>query len=188
MQIKKYGIVLKSITAADIELMRHWRNQDHVRLNMQYQKIISSEQQAKWFLDLDLKTNLYFVIKKENEKIGIVHLKEINWQSKQAEAGIFIGEVAHLNTISPLLATITIMEFAFDILKLEILKAKIASTNYKVILFNESIGYVKAGQQNEAFQYYETNQHLFLEATKNIRNTLLKLNVNQEFTISEEKK
>jgi RimJ/RimL family protein N-acetyltransferase len=106
--------------------------------------------------------------------VGVVNLKNIG--NNQAEAGIFIGDTAHLNSIIPILATVSIMEFAFDDLKLKTLKAKIAVNNVKAILFNESIGYIKQEHRlDNDFNYYETNQSLFIEATKNIRNTLDKL-------------
>lgn len=176
MQISKYGIVLTRCTISDIEQMRYWRNLEHVRVTMKYQELITPQQQIAWFTSLDVATNYYFIIKKNEIAIGVVNLKEVNFKTKQAEAGIFIGNIEHLNTITPILATITIMEFAFNDLKLETLKAKIAVNNVKAILFNESIGYKKQElQSDDEFHYYETNQQLFSEATKNIRCTLDKL-------------
>lgn len=190
MRIEKYGICLESITGNDLELIRYWRNQDHVRRNMEFQELISAEMQQNWFARLDTKSNLYFTILKDEEKIGVVNLKNIDQSLLQAEAGIFIGDTKHINTLSPLLATISIMEFAFETLKLKTLKAKIASDNYKVILFNESIGYFKCDrQEHEAFQYYETTHRHFINATQTIRHTLNKLNAKPtQLIFSEEEK
>ena len=179
MRITKYGISLESITENDLELMRNWRNSEHVRQNMKFKKIITSEMQANWFKQLEKANNIYFVITKDNNKIGVVNLKDINWEINTAEAGIFIGEIEHLNTLTPILATICIMEFAFEILSLKWLRAKISSSNVKTILFNESIGYKKnIKESGDDFQYYETNVPLFLEATKNIKGILDKMNEN----------
>ncbi len=177
MIIAKYGITLERLSLDDLELVRNWRNADHVRLNMKFQHLISTEMQLNWFSNLDINCNYYFIIKDKAKKIGIVNLKEIDWLLNEAEAGIFIGELDYLNTVFPMLATICIMEFAFDELKINTLKAKIASNNVKVILFNESIGYKKCEEQNDInFHYYSTNSDLFKSAIKNIRNTLDKLN------------
>lgn len=176
MQISKYGIVLQRLEEKDLEMVRQWRNSDPIRLNMKYQEIISSEMQLKWFANLDKKTNYYFIIKTDEQPVGLVNLKEIDFTLLQAEAGIFIGDAEHLNTLTPLLATIAIMEYAFEELKLKTLRAQIASNNVKAILFNESIGYEKATTQvDEAFQYYFTSENLFKEVTKNIRSTLDKM-------------
>jgi UDP-4-amino-4,6-dideoxy-N-acetyl-beta-L-altrosamine N-acetyltransferase len=176
MQIRKYGIVLERLTAADLETVRVWRNSDPVRLSMMFQEIITPAMQVKWFSNLEEATNFYFIIKTNDVKIGLINLKDINWESKTTEAGIFIGEKGYLNTLLPMLATISIMEYAFEELKLNTLKAKIATSNFKAILFNESIGYEKCSDgETSDFNYYQTNELKFKDATKNIRATLDKL-------------
>ena len=175
MQLNKYGIILDTLTSIDLELVRTWRNSDHVKENMKYRGYIDSTMQTKWFDELNQKNNFYFVIKEKEVKIGLINLKEIDWERGIAEAGIFIGEKEYLNSPSPLLATISIMEFAFEELNLKVLKAKIASANLRAILYNESIGYKKAEIQEDEFHYYHVNHRQFLEATKNIRATLNKL-------------
>lgn len=176
MQLAAYGIVLKPLREADLELVRCWRNAEHVKLHMQYRDHITESMQQSWFRSLDKTCNYYFMIQKESEKIGVVNLKDIDWNRKTAEAGIFIGEENYLNTLVPILATVSVMEYAFESLQLKSLKAKIASANLKAILFNESIGYQKQeNQPGEGFDYYSTNELLFREATKTIRKTLDKL-------------
>jgi hypothetical protein len=146
---------------------------------MKFKEFITSEMQANWYKQLEKANNIYFVITKDSHKIGVVNLKDINLEIGTAEAGIFIGEIEHLNTLTPILATICIMEFAFEILSLKWLRAKISSSNVKTILFNESIGYKKKIKESgDDFQYYETNVALFLEATKNIKGILDKMNEN----------
>ncbi len=187
MQIFKYGIVLTSLTINELEVVRNWRNSDDVRPYMQYQKMISSRMQLEWFNSLNRISNLYFVIQKEGEKIGLINLKDINWKSRTAEAGIFVGNRNYINSMIPVLATVTLMEFAFDVLKLIGLKAKIGVTNNKVIQFNESIGYQEnETQSNEEFHYYRVNANQFYAATAKMRETLRKLNANRfEIVLSE---
>ncbi len=91
MQIKKFGISLESLSLSDLELVRNWRNSDQVRPFMHYQEVISSEMQRLWFNGMDPLRNLYFIISKDQIKTGLIHLKDIDWSSNIAEAGIFIG-------------------------------------------------------------------------------------------------
>jgi len=176
MQLAAYGIILEPLTEADLELVRGWRNAGHVKQHMQYREHITEDMQQRWFRSLDKTCNAYFMIQKESEKIGVVNLKDIDWQSKTAEAGIFIGEENYLNTLVPVLATVSIMEYAFETLQLKNLKAKIASANLKAILFNESIGYQRLEEQaSDGFGYYTASVLSFREATKTIRKTLDKL-------------
>lgn len=190
MQISKYGIVLKSMEPAELELVRNWRNAEHVRPYMSYRDYITPAMQERWFSELDRENNLYFIIQQNEKKIGVVNLKDINRQLRSAEAGIFIGEPDYINTMLPVLATIALMEFAFDVLTLSNLKAKINNTNSKVILFNQSIGYKKEKYQNDtAFHYYVVTHSDFITATKRIRQTLEKLNADGfTLTVSEYEK
>lgn len=176
MQVAAYGIILEPITEADLETVRRWRNAEHVKMHMQYRGHITEAMQQSWFRSLDKSCNFYFIIQKESEKVGVVNLKDIDWPHKTAEAGIFIGDENYLNTLVPVLATVSIMEYAFESLQLKSLKAKIASGNLKAVLFNESIGYQKCEEEaGEGFDYYTTNELLFREATKTIRKILDKL-------------
>jgi UDP-4-amino-4,6-dideoxy-N-acetyl-beta-L-altrosamine N-acetyltransferase len=176
MQIAAYGIILRPLTEADLEQVRHWRNAEHVRQHMQYREYITEAMQLSWFRALDKHCNYYFTIQKDAEKIGVVNLKDIDWKRQTAEAGIFIGEEKYLNTLVPVLATVSIMEYAFETLQIKSLRAKIASANLKAVLFNESIGYQKTEEPaGEGFDYYSTNELSFREATRTIRNTLNKL-------------
>ena len=176
MQIKKYGVVLERLELADIELVREWRNSDLVRPFMHYQGVISSQMQINWFNSLNPSTNLYFIIIKDGIKIGLINLKDIKHNLKTAEAGIFIGVGDFLNTNIPVLATIALMEFAFEILGLESLKAKMATANTKVIEFNRNLGYIREEYQTDNdFHYYQVKPHNFNNAILRMKETLLKL-------------
>lgn len=176
MRVAAYGIMLEPITETDLDMVRRWRNADHVKQHMQYRDHITEAMQQRWYRSLDKRCNYYFIIQKESEKAGVVNLKDIDWDHRTAEAGIFIGEEPYLNTLLPVLATVAIMEYAFGTLQLKRLKAKIASANLKAIRFNESIGYQKLEEQgNDGFDYYTTDELSFREATRTIRHTLDKL-------------
>lgn len=176
MQISKYGIHLTSLTSYDLELVRGWRNSELVRPYMEYRQIIDAKMQSLWFDGLDKQKNLYFIISKEGMKFGLIHLKELNISESIAEAGIFVGEPQFLNSISPILATICLMEFAFEVLKLKQLKAKIGLTNQRVIKFNESLGYTSTGEKSgNQFAYYSSNQFQFVQSISRLKNLLDKL-------------
>ncbi|PBQ30968.1 hypothetical protein CNR22_04015 [Sphingobacteriaceae bacterium] len=177
MQIVKYGLTLQRLEVSYLELVRIWRNADHVRCNMQFQQLITPQMQLEWFQSLNVSQHQYFVIKKDAIAFGVVNLKDIDDELRTAEAGIFIGITAYLDSIMPFLATISLMEYAFETLKLKSLKAKINITNTKAIHFNQSIGYKKAEQQeDELFHYYTVTHADFSEATEKWRGMLQKLN------------
>lgn len=177
MQISNYGVILRSMREADLEMVRIWRNSEFTRPYMSYQSEITPEMQTKWFKELSPSNNLYFIISINDTDIGVINLKNIDQQAKTAEAGIFIGHVDYMNTVIPVPATITLMQFAFEILELSYLRAKIKTDNDKVITFNKNIGYQKEGNQSDGnFHYYSVNSAQFYEATAALRVTLQKMN------------
>ena len=94
-------------------MIREWRNADHVRINMEFQEEISSAMQKKWFEKIQDHSHQYFVIRKEEKAIGLIHVKEIDWGKKVGESGIFIGDQAFLNTSTPLFAIMSLMDGVF---------------------------------------------------------------------------
>lgn len=169
MRLKRYGIVLESLRQDHLEMVRLWRNQDHVRMNMQFQQELTRDDQLSWFDRLDNERNLYWIIRTEDYPIGLIHVKEIDEESKLGEAGIFIGEPSYLHMPQPMLAILVMMELAFLALGLKQLKAKIKSGNEHAISFNKQLGYFVEPDQPEGFQYYHTDWRSFDSATEKLR-------------------
>lgn len=176
MQIFKYGVCLNILKEKDLEMVRDWRNSDLVRPYMQFTKKITYQEQLNWFQALNKKNNLYFIIEFKKIKIGLINIKNIDWENGIGEAGIFIGNVDFVNSLVPVLATISLMDYAFEILKLKKLNAKIAAGNHKVIEFNKKLGYqlMNAEEQKE-FNYYYVTKAAYLSAVKPFKVSLEKL-------------
>ena len=170
----RYGITLRLLSYSDIEQVRHWRNQDFVRLNMEFQGLISLEEQEKWFSGLDGRHNHYFIFSYKNVDAGMVNLKNLDLSASTAEAGIFVGDKEYLNTYVPFIATIVLMEFAFDELKLTSLLAKIKIQNKNAIGFNERLGYHFKERLNEEYAYYECVRENFKHTTHSFIRSLQK--------------
>lgn len=169
MRLQRYGIELESLKADHLEMVRLWRNQDFVRQNMQFQKLLSREDQENWYRSLDKSANLYWVIRTHGYPIGLIHIKSIDFDQNEGEAGIFVGEPSYLETPQPMLAILFMMELAFYSLGLQTLKAKIKSGNTFAISFNRKLGYKLQPGQPEGFQYYAVGENDFRNATEQLR-------------------
>ena len=167
MKIQRYGLVLETMEEDHLEMVRLWRNQDYIRSRMQFQKVLSSENQLQWFRGLDSQSNLYWVIRSNHYPIGLVHIK--NMEGDSGEAGVFVGEPSFLDTAQPMLAILMMMEIAFYIVGLTRLRAKIHHENYKAIRFNKDLGYELEPNQPDGFQYYSVTFEKFEAATKGLR-------------------
>ncbi|MFT4681172.1 MAG: RimJ/RimL family protein N-acetyltransferase [Granulosicoccus sp.] len=174
MIINKYGLKLRLLVNSDLEMVRMWRNKSRVRKHMQYQKIVSKQDQEVWFSGLDWSRSVYWVFSKNDLDIGLVHIKNI--QDEVGEAGVFTGLDEFLDTPVPAIAILVMMDTAFDIIGLKRLRAKISSNNNHTLWANLKFGYVSEDKDSKSeFNYYSTDETLFKNATSPLRQSLLKL-------------
>jgi RimJ/RimL family protein N-acetyltransferase len=130
---------------------------------MEYRGHITSEDQNLWFRNLCAKTNYYFIINYQNRKIGLIHLNKFDHENSSAHAGLFIAESEFTGTGISLGASLLILTYAFDELKLDIVYAKIKRDNLSALKYNSGLGFVFERNLNESFSLYKTTKSDFLE-------------------------
>lgn len=131
---------LKKVQNEDLELLRNWRNNDVLEfmINKEY---ITAQMQQLWFERINNRNNFFFIIYKLNEPVGLIDIKEINWNLLTAETGIYIANNKHRESETPLMATIMSAAFIAKILRLQKLLGKVLSSNKKAIAYNLSTGF-----------------------------------------------
>jgi len=170
MKFFKYGIILERLREEDIELVRSWRNSDPVRLNMKYQEIITREQQHQWFHSINNLQFNYLMIYYKGDKIGLLNDKNIDWESRSSESGIFFGRTEFYNTFVPYLVSVAGLETTFYFLGWEKQVAHIMRSNTSAIKFNLQLGYhLSAGQEGLDHQQYEVTRDSFEQKAGKIR-------------------
>lgn len=126
-----FGITFKPLSEANLEMVRIWRNSDDVRLFMQYQDIITVEQQQTWFQQLDQSTNYYFVTYQNEIPFGVFNIKDVDFNIGIGEPGVFLKSRDIWETDCSMRGSIAILKFAFEILKLNTLKSHVLKSNKK---------------------------------------------------------
>jgi RimJ/RimL family protein N-acetyltransferase len=170
MKYSKYGITLERLREEDIELVRQWRNSDPVRLNMKYQELITPDQQKKWFDSINNLHFNYLMIHYQGEKIGLLNDKNIDWESRTSESGIFLGRTEYYNTFVPYLVSVAGIELTFYLLGWKKQFAHILRTNTNAIKFNLQLGYqLCEGQEEIDHQQYEMTRESFEQKGGKIR-------------------
>jgi len=106
MIVRKYGITLRRLKEEDIELVRQMRNLVAIRNKMFFQETITPEMQIKWFNSINNKNNGYFIIEVEGKKIGLIHGKNLDFEKRTCEGGIFIWDENHIGGFGPSLASV----------------------------------------------------------------------------------
>lgn len=173
MKLFRYGIVLERLTADDIELVRQWRNADRVRLNMAYQKHIEAEEQKEWFKSINNENNNYLIIIYNGEKIGLLNDKNINWEERTSESGLFIGKPEYYATFVPLLVSVAGIQATFGVMGWNRHYARILKQNSLAINFNQLLGYQLAeGQEGVEHQLYEFTYASFLQKADKINKAI----------------
>lgn len=150
------GITLKSLTLADIEQVRLWRNAPEISGNMEYTSHITVQQQLNWFNQIETKTNCYyFIITILNKPIGLAHVSDVVEQEKSAQVGLFIGDLKYVGTGVAMAASALLLQFAFENLALKHLFAKVKNQNIAAINYNTFLGFDFDEAINPNFSQYK---------------------------------
>lgn len=137
----RFGCVrLKRMTLDDIEIVRSWRNSERIRRASVQKSEVNKEQQLKWFKSLDRDLDYYYLICLECKPVGVVSLKGVDGVA--AQPGVFIGDDSVDGQGYGFVSVFMLNYFAFNILRLNKLEARILDDNKSAIRFNRSFGYV----------------------------------------------
>ncbi|MBC7748534.1 MAG: GNAT family N-acetyltransferase [Methylotenera sp.] len=136
-----FGITFKPLSEASLEMVRIWRNSDDVRLFMQYQEIITPDQQKTWFQQLDKSTNYYFVVYQNEIPFGVYNVKDIDFELGIGELGAYLKNKFFWDGDVCMRASLAIIIFAFETIKLSTFKSHVLKNNKKVLAYNQQMGF-----------------------------------------------
>lgn len=179
MRYFRYGIVLERLETGYLELVRQWRNQESVRLRMQYKEEISSAAQAEWFGTLDIHNDWYFVALTKEIAFGLFHVKKVSWHKKVGEAGGFVADPQWIGRVEAGMAILALMDFAFFKLGLEALEATYRPDCQNIETLNWQLGYEIFQHQSNGFARARVNRERFLVATGKLRRVAEQLGGNE---------
>lgn len=150
---KKVGIVLEPIQKSDTPLIVKWRNNEKVRKNFIFQEVFTEEMHNRW-MDTKVAAGevVQFIIRLEEnrEAIGSVYFRDIDYEKKQAEYGIFIGEDAYRGRGYGSKAAKLALEYAFKELKLDSVFLRVFADNPAAIQSYKSAGFVETEYKKNA--------------------------------------
>ena len=142
---------------------------------MEYKEYITPEMQKKWFNKINNDNNYYFIIVLGNKEIGLINVRDINYEKLEGEGGIFIYDDELLHSDAPFRASCCLNEFVFNTLKLKRVIAHILKENKRAIKYNEFMGFRKADKQENItnqlyyldFDNYTQKRKLFINLLQN---------------------
>lgn len=149
--ITKYGVVLKPLTKDKIELVRRWRNDPKISIFMEYRDYITPDMQLKWFHSVDNNQNFYFLIEVDQKEIGLINVRDVDYQQGTGEPGIFIWDDDYLNSTVSFQSILALTDFCFEELNLKKLIIHVLSDNKRAKDFNMSYGYQLSSNQEKIY-------------------------------------
>jgi RimJ/RimL family protein N-acetyltransferase len=169
MKYTQFGVTIIRLKEEDIELVRQWRNSPQIVERMEYREYISQEMQSAWFKSISNLKNLYFVIVYQGDKIGLINVKDIDWESRHLESGIFIPDEKFWGTFVPSIVSIMLTQMFFRIFGWDHFYAHILKDNFRAIQYNKSLGYeLCEGQEEKENQLYILKKQTFEAKSKKL--------------------
>lgn len=177
MIVRKYGITLIRLKEEDIELVRQMRNSAAIRHTMHYREEITPEMQKKWFDSINNKNNGYFIITFQGKKIGLVNGKNLDFEKRTCEGGIFIWDAQYIGGIIPALASVIMNDWTFYMINFKAVYAKIRADNAIAMSYNKLMGYRFCEPQNDDknVQWMLLTKESYEKRMKLLRKSILEL-------------
>jgi len=158
------SITFSTIQQKDLETLRNWRNLPRIRNNMYNTNIISSEQQINWFKSLHNDSERrYFLCLLDEKPVGALYFTDITVE--ECHWGCYLGEERVWPGMG-LVLEIAALEYAFDRLQVNTIKADVLSFNlppqtmHRIFLYKEN-GYkyiIREGEKIKVLLYTYTRK------------------------------
>jgi RimJ/RimL family protein N-acetyltransferase len=154
-------IGLRPTQLSDAEKSAQWLNDPLIKKFIDITKTVTTESR-RTFLEQKLQNknekNFSLILRNSGDYIGNIYLYNIDWEEKQAEIGIFIGEKDFLGKGYGTDAIELIKKYAFGDLKL---------SSLNLSTYTENIGAIKCYQKAGFKQTQKKDNLLFFELINN---------------------
>ncbi len=132
--------ILREIADDEIELMRVWRNEPTVRVNMYTQHEISREEHLTWWEKTKIRADQkYLMYEMMGNARGIATFTSIDLQSNNSAWAFYASPSAPIGTGSKM--EFLMLEHAFQELKLRKLYCEVLAFNTPVIKLHQKFGF-----------------------------------------------
>lgn len=142
-------IRIRAIEKTDIDEIMKWINDPEVMKNLLMRYPVSRFQEEKWIenaLSSDNPRNKVFALETHDGiYLGGIGLHAIDWENRNAEAGIVIGKKEYWNKGYGTDAMITLLEFAFNQMNMHRVYLRVFGYNLRGVKSYEKCGFKKEG-------------------------------------------
>lgn len=139
-------IQLRDVRPEDKGVIREWRNLPEVRKYMLTDHIIGPEEHARWFEGIGKDhTCRYWVIHRDGEDVGLIHLYDINERHKRCYWGFYIVSPDRRGKGAGSFAWYCVLKYAFEGLQLNKVCSEVLASNQTSVDMHKGFGFVQEG-------------------------------------------
>ncbi|HEX2059157.1 MAG TPA: GNAT family protein [Thermoanaerobaculia bacterium] len=148
-------VILRAFEREDAERCYRWMNDPNIVRTLKSRYPIAFQNEMEW-LDRAMRgsaTERHFAIERKDDRthIGNASIHDIEWVSRLAAFGLFIGEPSAWNRGFGSDAIRTLVRFAFDEMNLQKLRIHVFDYNDRAKHVLESQGFVQEGRLRREF-------------------------------------
>ncbi|MFA5455040.1 MAG: UDP-4-amino-4,6-dideoxy-N-acetyl-beta-L-altrosamine N-acetyltransferase [Sulfurimonas sp.] len=133
------------LTLEEKKMVLLWRNHPTIKQWMYNNDDISLENHLNFIETLkDCTDRLYFLVKRDDDYIGVIDFTNIDKESKSSEFGLYASPYAKIAGIGRILEKICI-DYALSVLKTDTLKLEVFADNIQVRNLHKKFNFKEAG-------------------------------------------
>ena len=145
----KTTVEIRPITKADTSAILRWRNSERVVKNFIYQAPLTEQEHLTWIKSQVETGKCHQFIMQESATgfaFGTIYLRDVDYQHKKAEYGIYICEDSALGKGYAIEASRQILHYAFHTLHLNKVFLRVLAGNEKAMRTYRACGFVPEGR------------------------------------------
>lgn len=144
---------LRALALHDVSGMLEWMHDESIASIFQFDFMSVTEEQALSFIksSWEITESFHFaIVDKHDEYMGTISLKNIDTQNRNAEYAISTRKCSHGSGLASR-ATVDILNYAFDELRLNKVYLNVSSENKRANAFYRKFGFMHEGTSKQHF-------------------------------------
>ncbi len=160
-------VTIRPITYDDTEDIIRWRNSDFIRSRFIYQALFTKESHEYWLKNfVETGKVAQFIILLDKKSVGSIYLRDIDYEKKCAEYGIFVGEESARGIGVGTKSTNLILKYAFEELKLKKIFLRVLKDNIDAQKSYKKAGFKENGKIEKVLINGNVREVIFMELEK----------------------
>lgn len=162
MMHKYYGN-LRPIAEEDFSRVLNWRNSANVISSVFSDDRVTTEEHREWFENLGKNNTVFLIFELMGEPVGTVQFPKIDAIDGTSSWGFYLGNPGLPQGTGYMMCSLG-LDYAFNVLGLRKLSAKVLSTNNTSLKLHHKLGFMQEGCLREHILKGETYRDIILLA------------------------